>query len=114
MSNLGNADLIQQQFDLSENLKQLIRELAKQGDALAQANYSYYRQKTSVVYRLKNEGLSATMINQIIKGEPSVAVLMREKEIAEARYKATQETINVLKLQMRMNDSQISREWNNL
>jgi len=114
MNNLGSADLIQQQFDLSENLVSLIKELAKQGDALAQANYSYYRQKTAVAYKMKSEGYSATMIMQIIKGEPSVAVLMRERDIAESRYKATLETINVLKLQMRMNDNQISREWSNV
>ena len=114
MNNLGNADLIQQQFDLSQNLVSLIKELAQQGEALAQANYSYYRQKTSVAFRMKNDGLSATMIMQLIKGEPSVAVLMRERDIAEAKYKATQETINAVKLQIRMNDNQINREWSHV
>lgn len=114
MNNLGNSDLIQLQFDLSERCDSLIQELAKQGDSLAQANYSYYRQKAITAYRLKDDGFSATMIMQIIKGMPEVAILMRERDIAEARYKATQETINVIKLQMRMNDSQISREWGNV
>ena len=114
MSNLGNADLIQQQFELSERCDELIQELGRQGEALAQAQYSYYRQKTATAYRLKDEGFSATMIMQILKGEPTVANLMRERDIAKSRYQATLETINVLKLQIRMNDNQINREWSNV
>ena len=111
MNNIGNPDLIQQQFAMSERGDALIRELAKQGDLLAQANYSYYVQKTKTAYRLKAEGWAATMIAVLLKGEPEVALLMRERDIAQSRYQATIESINMLKLQMRMNDNQIQREW---
>ena len=111
MNNIGTPELIGQQFELSERCNDMIREMAKQGDLYAQAEYQYCMQKTKTAYRLKDAGLPATMIQQVLKGEPEVAVLMRERDIAKARYDATKETINILKLQMRMNDSQINREW---
>ena len=111
MNNLGNPDLIQQQFELSELLDSAIKDLAHQGDLLAQAKYAYYRQKRETAYRLKSIDMPVTMIQQVLKGEPEVAILMRERDIAETRYKATLETINVLKLQIRTHENQISREW---
>ncbi len=111
MNNVGNPELIQQMFELSNRCNDLIREMAKQGDMLAQAEYRYRMQKTKTAYRLKDEGMPTTMIQQVLKGVPEVALLMRERDIAKARYDATKETINILKLQMRMNDNQISREW---
>ena len=114
MNNTGNPDLIQQLFELSERCDELIKELAKQGDLLAQAQYSYYRQKAAVAFRLKDEGLPVTMIQQVLKGEPSVAILMRERDVAKSRYEATKETINVLKLQLKLSDNQIQREWSNV
>ena len=111
MNNLGNPDLIQQQFDLAERCDELITELGKQGELLAQAKYAYYKQKNATAYRLKYEGFSATLIQQILKGEPEVAILMRERDIAQARYDATLETIYILKLRLRLNDNQIAREW---
>lgn len=110
-NNIGNPDLIQQQLEMSARCDSLIRELARQGDLFAQAEYSYCTQKTKTAYKLKDEGYSATMIMQILKGEPEVAILMRERDLAKVRYQATMESINILKLQMRMNDNQISREW---
>lgn len=111
MSNIGNPDLIEQQFELSARCEEAVREMARQGDLLAQAEYDYHRQKAVTAFKLKDEGIPATMIAQVLKGQREVAVLMRERDVAKARYDATKETIMLLKLQMRMNDSQISREW---
>jgi len=111
MNNEVNYDLVQLQFELSERCDEMIREMARQGDLLAQAEYQYHIQKAKTAYRLKDEGIPATMIAQVLKGEREVATLMRERDIAKSRYDATKETINILKLQMRMNDSQINREW---
>lgn len=111
MSNIGNPELVQQQYELSARCEKAIEEMARQGDLLAQAEYQYHRQKATTAYRLKDEGIPATMIAQVLKGQPEVALLMRERDVAKARYDATKESIMLLKLQMRMNDSQLSREW---
>lgn len=111
MNNIGNPELIRNQRELSERCDSLIKDMAKDGDYFAEAEYNYYLQKTKTAYRLQQEGLSGTMIATVLKGEPEVAVLMRERDIAKARYEATKEAINIVKLQMRMTDSQIGREW---
>lgn len=108
---MNDADLIQQLFTLAERGNKLVAELAKQGDLAAQANYSYYVQKTKTAYRLKAEGYAVTFIDTVIKGEPDVALLMRERDIAESRYKAVLESINMLKKEMQMLENQIQREW---
>lgn len=106
------SDLINQLFEMAERGDALIHELAKQGDLLAQADYSYYRQKTETAFRLKEvDGLPATMIPIVIKGMPEVAILLREREVAESRYRATQESIMMLKKQLSLIENQISREW---
>lgn len=111
MNNIGNPDLIQQQFEMSERCDTLIRELARTGDMYAQAEYQYNVQKAKTAYRLKDAGYTATMIQTLLKGIPEVALLRRDRDIARANYEATKEQINIVKLQMRLTDNQISREW---
>lgn len=111
MNNIGNPELIQNQVELSQRCDKLIMDMAREGDLYAQAEFDYYRQKRDTAFRLQEEGVSATMINIVLKGEPEVAILMRERDIAKGRYEATKEAINIVKLQMRMTDSQIGREW---
>lgn len=111
MNNIGNPDLIRNLEELSDRCDELVIDLARQGDLFAQAEYNYYLQKTKTAYRLKDEGVPISMIQMVVKGEPEVAILMREMRIAESRYEATKEAINNVKLQMRTTDSQIKREW---
>ena len=51
------------------------------------------------------------MIQMTAYGIPKVAEARFQRDIAEAIYKANQEAINSLKLQLRLMDAQISREW---
>ena len=44
-------------------------------------------------------------------GIPKVAEARFERDVAEAVYRANQEAINSLKLQLRLMDAQLSREW---
>ena len=111
MNNIGNPELIQNQVELSGRCDELIMDMARDGDRFALAEYEYQLQKNKTARRLMDEGYSATMIGILLKGEPEVAMLLKERDTAKARYDATKETINIVKLQMRMTDSQISREW---
>lgn len=111
MSNIGNPDLIENQMVLSKRCNRLIVDMASEGEKFAKAEYEYQVQKNMTAYKLNNEGMSATMIQMIIKGEPEVAELMQKRDLAKAKYEAIKEAINIVKLQMRMTDSQINREW---
>ena len=55
--------------------------------------------------------MTVGMIDKTCYGIPSVAEARFRRDVAEAVYKANQEAINSLKLQMRLIESQINREW---
>ena len=57
--------------------------------------------------------MPVTLINQIIYGIPEVAEKRFKRDIAETIYKANQEAIQTTKLQIRVIENQIEREWSN-
>lgn len=55
--------------------------------------------------------MPVTLIDKVIYGEEEVANLRFERDVAEAVYKANQESINVLKLNLRILEGTLQREW---
>jgi hypothetical protein len=53
------------------------------------------------------------MIDKTCFGIPSVAEARFRRDVAEAVYKANLEAINSIKLQMRLLENQLQREWSN-
>lgn len=51
------------------------------------------------------------LIDKTCYGIPSVAEARFKRDVAETVYKANQEAINSIKLQIRILDAQIAREW---
>ena len=106
------------QFDLwseiQQKTKQLdvcIRELRKSGTAYAEAERSYKTKLREYCLRLKADGMAVGMIQLTCYGIPEVAQLRFERDVAETVYKANQEAINSIKLQLRLLDNQINREY---
>lgn len=57
--------------------------------------------------------MPVTLINQIIYGIPEVANKRFKRDVSETMYNVALENINSLKLQMRILENQLSREWGN-
>ena len=55
--------------------------------------------------------MPVTLISQIIFGVPEVADKRFKRDIAETMYQTNQEYINTTKLQLRILENQLSREW---
>ena len=55
--------------------------------------------------------MPVTLINQIIYGIPEVADKRFKRDIAEAMYQTNLEYINTTKLQLRILENQLQREW---
>lgn len=90
-----------------------IRVLKQNGTALAEAEKNYKVLLRSECLKLRDEGMAVGMIDKVCYGIPSVAEARFKRDVAEAVYKANQEAINSLKLQMRLIESQLQREWGN-
>lgn len=111
MNNIGNPDLIQHLFDLSARCDKEIQNYAKFGEQYAQAEHDYQVAKSQTALTLEANGKTSTMIGHILKGHTGVATLMLKRDIAKSKYEVSKEKINLLKLQIRIVDGQISREW---
>lgn len=96
----------------NEELTASIKMLRKNGEELARRERDYKVKLREEALKLRaDKGMPVTLIAQIIYGVPEVAELRFKRDVAEAMYKANQEHINVIKLQLRLLEAQMSREW---
>lgn len=102
--------------ELESKLQELevsIRSLRKTGSNYAEAEKEYKILLRQEVLKLRDEGQAIGVITLICYGIPSVAEARFKRDTAEAIYKANQEAINSIKLQLRLLESQIQREYGN-
>jgi hypothetical protein len=94
-----------QQLDMS------IKQLRTSGTEYAQAEKDYKVLLRQECLKLRDEGMAIGMIDKTCYGIPSVAEARFKRDVAEAVYKANLEAINSIKLQLRLIENQIQREW---
>ena len=100
--------------ELQQKRKQLdisVLQLRATGKEYAQAERDYKVLLRTECLKLRDEGMAIGMIDKVCYGIPSVAEARFRRDVAETIYKANQEAINSLKLQMRLMEGQINREW---
>lgn len=105
-------DLINEIMQKNQELTASIKLLRKNGTDLAIKEKDYKVALRSEALKLRQEkGMPVTLIAQIIYGVPEVADLRLKRDIAETMYQTNLEHINVVKLQLRLLEAQLSREW---
>lgn len=104
-------DLLTELQQKTRQLEVSIKQLRKSGTAYAQAERDYKILLRQECLKLRDEGMAIGMIDKTCYGIPSVAQKRFERDVAEAVYKANLEAIQSIKLQMRLIESQIQREW---
>lgn len=100
--------------ELQNKLKQLdysVKELRGSGTAYAEAERDYKVLLRTECLKLREEGMAIGMIDKTCYGIPAVAEARFKRDCAEAVYKANMEAINSIKLQLRLIEGQIQREW---
>lgn len=106
-------DYINEILEKSRTLDACIEQLRDYGMKLSSAEKDYKVTLRQEALKLRtDENMPVTLINQIIYGVPEVAEKRFKRDIAETLYNTCQERINTLKLQIRILESQINREWN--
>lgn len=104
-------DLYQELQDKIKQLEVSLLELRKSGTNYAQAEKDYKVLLRSECLKLRDDGMAIGMIDKTCYGIPSVAEARFKRDVAEAVYRANLEAINSIKLQMRLIENQLSREW---
>ena len=104
-------ELYQELQTKTRQLEASIRQLRQNGTAYAQAEKEYKMLLRQECLKLRDEGMAIGMIDKTCYGIPAVAEARFKRDVAETVYKANQEAINSIKLQLRLIEGQIQREW---
>jgi len=104
-------NLFNQIQDKTMELNSVIRSLTEAGNKRAKAEYNYKIKLTQECHKLRDSGMAVTLIDKTVYGIPEVARLRADRDIAETMYQVYIEKINAIKLEIRMLDAQLSREW---
>lgn len=105
-------DLFNELQTKTKELEISIKSLRQTGTNYAQAEKDYKVLLRQECLRLRDEGMAIGMIDKTCYGISSVAEARFKRDVAEAVYRANQEAINSIKLQMRLIENQLSREYN--
>ena len=97
----------------TKKLDQAIEHLAENGRDLAIKEKEYKIALNKKALELRAEDMPVTLINQVIYGYADISLLRLARDTAQVRYNANQEYLNILKLEIRILESQISREYGN-
>jgi len=108
-----SMELIQELQQKTDELNISVRHLRKSGTAYAEAERDYKVALRQQALKMRDDGEAVGMITLTIYGVPEIANLRMKRDIAEAVYKANQEAINSIKLQIRILGEVIQREWTN-
>ena len=107
-------DLFNEIQDLTRKLNQAIELLKKYGKEKAETERDYKIVLRQEALKLRAEkGMPVTLIQQVVYGVPEVADKRFKRDVADAMYQTALENINSIKLQIRILESQLQREWGN-
>lgn len=101
-------------YELTSKLKDLdisIKSLRKTGSDYAEAYTNYRVALAQELLKLKKEGYAITLAGDIARGNQEIAHLKFQEISKEAIYKANLESINALKLHIKIIQEQINKEW---
>lgn len=105
-------DLFNELENFTKQLNNSLKQLRVNGIKYAEAEKEYKIAVNKKALELRSQDVPVTLINQVIYGYEDIAQLRFLRDSAEVIYKANQEAINTLKLQIRIIENQLQREYN--
>jgi len=110
---MADYDLWSEIQSKTKQLDYSVKELRKSGTAYAEAERAYKVKLRETALRLRSQDMAVGMISMTVYGVPEVAELRFKRDCCEAVYKANIEAINAIKLEIRIINEQLGREWTN-
>lgn len=106
-------DLLEEMNRLKTLLNTALAEFKNRGTTYAKTYANYRKLLAQELLKLKAEGMPVTIAYDIARGKEEIANAKEQEIIAETLYKSCQEAINSYKLQMKILQEQIDKEYNN-
>lgn len=89
-----------------------LKKLRETGTTYAEAERDYKITLRQEALKLRSEKeMPVTLIQQVVYGVPEVAEKRFKRDVAEAIFVANKEAIQTIKLQIRIMENQLQREW---
>ena len=104
-------DLEIEKQDTLRDLTIMLNKLRKSGTDYAEKEKKYKILLREECLKLRDSGMAIGMIDKICYGIPVVAEARFERDVAETMHKVNFEEVNSIKLQLRLLDAQIEREY---
>lgn len=89
-----------------------LKEYGKRGKEYAEAERQYRSALAQKILQERDKNTPVTIISDVCRGSAEIADLKFKRDVAEVLYKSAQEALNCYKLQIRVIENQIEREWN--
>ena len=106
-------ELFQTLSDKERDLDASVKLLRRNGTELAQRQRDYNVLLAKRTLELRAQGLQVGLIQLVVKGMEDVAEARLRRDAAQVMYDANKDHINATKLEMRLLEAQIEREWGN-
>lgn len=107
-------DLQNELMNKIQELNISIKKLRETGTEYAEAEKDYKITLRQEALKLRTQkDMPVTLIQQVVYGVPEVADKRFKRDVKEAVYQANQEAINSIKLQIRVIENQLGREYMN-
>lgn len=106
-------DLFNKLQDLLIKLDSDVRQLKNTGREYATAYTEYRIALAQELVRLRDNNIPVTICSDLARGNRDVAKKKFNEISSEAIYKSNLESINALKLQIKVIQEQLDKEWSN-
>lgn len=106
-------DLLQELWKINELLTKALEQYKARGQEYAKAYTSYRKMLALELLKLKADGMPVTIAYDIARGKEEIANAKEQEIITECLYKSCQEAINTYKLQIKIIQEQINKEYTN-
>lgn len=108
---MSGQDLVNNLNQLAKDLEDANRAFVERGKSLAKKEQEYKIALAQAALRLREAGYPVTFIDKIIYGDKAVYPKRLERDIAKAEYESVGHRIQILKIQIRIVEDHIKREW---
>ena len=108
---MSGLDLYLELKEKTALLDKAISLLPQRGRTFAQAEHDYKVELAKKILTERENGIPVTIISDICRGSSVIAKKRFERDVAEVMYDSAKEAINSYKLQLRLLEGQIQRDW---
>lgn len=104
-------ELIEEIFAKCRLLDAALQEMERRGKAQAQAEMEYRIALAEKELSEREKGTPVTIISDVCRGDRKIARMRFDRDCAEVVFRSAIECINATKLQIKVMDAQLEREW---